>query len=216
MGKIYSRAVKHKKPLVGVTGIIGSGKTTISLLFAELGASIFDADDAARKATEDKNVIQKISATFGDQVFDADHNLDRRKLANLVFNDRDQLARLNNIVHPIVREKMWHFIEDQQQKKNVPMIMIDAPLIYETDLHTFMDYVVVVFSSEEVVINRVQNRDGLSREEILERLSRQIPIEEKVTRADFTVDNSEEIQNSKKEVRKIFDNILKKWKTDAD
>ena len=199
MGKIHSSSVNRKKPLVGVTGIIGSGKTTVSQLFGKLGAVIFDADVTARKVTENKQVIQKIGKSFGKQVIDANQSLDRRKLANIVFNDKEKLIQLNNIVHPLVREEMWSFVEAKQQWDEVPMIIIDSPLIYETNLYTFLDYVVVVSANVQTIIERVQKRSGLSRMEIKDRLSDQIPIEEKIHKANFCIDNTKDI--------KIIDNL---------
>ena len=216
MGKIHSSSVKRKKPLVGVTGIIGSGKTTVSQLFGKLGAVIFDADVTARKVTEDKRVIQKIGESFGKQVIDANQSLDRRKLANIVFKDKEKLTQLNNIVHPLVRKEMWSFVEAKQQWDEVPMIIIDSPLIYETHLYTFLDYVVVVSANVQTIIERVQQRSGLSRMEIQDRLADQIPIEGKMHKANFCIDNTKDIKILDKEVQSIFQNILIKWKSNAN
>lgn len=216
MGKIYSSSLKRKKPLVGVTGIIGSGKTTVSQLFGKLGAAIFDADVAARKVTEDKQVIQKIGESFGKKVIDTNQSLNRRKLANIVFKDKEKLTQLNNIVHPIVRKEMWSFVEAKLQWDEVPMIIIDSPLIYETHLYTFLDYVIVVSANVQTIIERVQQRSGLSRMEIQDRLADQIPIEEKIHKANFCIDNTKDIKILDKKVQSIFQNILKKWQSNAN
>ncbi len=216
MGKIYSSSVKRSKPLVGVTGIIGSGKTTVSRLFGKLGAAIFDADVAAHKSTEDVEIISRIGETFGNQIFDSNGILDRKKLANIVFSSESKLRQLNSIVHPHVRKQMWNFVEVQQELAEVALIIIDSPLIYETDLYTHLDFIVVVSSDIEACIQRVQQRNGLSREEIQDRLSRQIPLEKKIKRADFNIDNNNQVKSLNKHVQSVFTNIMRKWESNAD
>ena len=216
MGKIYSSSVKRSKPLVGVTGIIGSGKTTVSRLFGKLGAAIFDADVAARKSTEDVEIISRIGETFGNQIFDSNGILDRKKLANIVFSSESKLRQLNSIVHPHVRKQMWNFVEVQQELAEVALIIIDSPLIYETDLYTHLDFIVVVSSDIEACIQRVQQRNGLSREEIQDRLSRQIPLEKKIKRADFNIDNNNQVKSLNKHVQSVFTNIMRKWESNAE
>ena len=216
MGKIYSSSVKRSKPLVGVTGIIGSGKTTVSRLFGKLGAAIFDADVAAHKSTEDVEMISRIGETFGNQIFDSNGILDRKKLANIVFSSESKLRQLNSIVHPHVRKQMWNFVEVQQELAEVALIIIDSPLIYETDLYTHLDFIVVVSSDIEACIQRVQQRNGLSREEIQDRLSRQIPLEKKIKRADFNIDNNNQVKSLNKHVQSVFTNIMRKWESNAD
>ncbi len=216
MGKIYSSSVMRSKPLVGVTGIIGSGKTTVSRLFGKLGAAIFDADVAARKSTEDVEIISRIGETFGNQIFDSNGILDRKKLANIVFSSESKLRQLNSIVHPHVRKQMWNFVEVQQELAEVALIIIDSPLIYETDLYTHLDFIVVVSSDIEACIQRVQQRNGLSREEIQDRLSRQIPLEKKIKRADFNIDNNNQVKSLNKHVQSVFTNIMRKWESNAE
>ena len=216
MGKIYSSSVKRSKPLVGVTGIIGSGKTTVSRLFGKLGAAIFDADVAARKSTEDVEIISRIGETFGNQIFDSNGILDRKKLANIVFSSESKLRQLNSIVHPHVRKQMWNFVEVQQELAEVALIIIDSPLIYETDRYTHLNFIVVVSSDIEACIQRVQQRNGLSREEIQDRLSRQIPLEKKIKRADFNIDNNNQVKSLNKHVQSVFTNIMRKWESNAD
>jgi len=208
--------VKRSKPLVGVTGIIGSGKTTVSRLFEKLGAAIFDADVAARKSTEDVEIISRIGETFGNQIFDSNGILDRKKLANIVFSSESKLRQLNSIVHPHVRKQMWNFVEVQQELAEVALIIIDSPLIYETDLYTHLDFIVVVSSDIEACIQRVQQRNGLSREEIQDRLSRQIPLEKKIKRADFNIDNNNQVKSLNKHVQSVFTNIMRKWESNAE
>ena len=216
MGKIYSSSVKRSKPLVGVTGIMGSGKTTVSRLFGKLGAAIFDADVAAHKSTEDVEIISRIGETFGNQIFDSNGILDRKKLAHIVFSSESKLRQLNSIVHPHVRKQMWNFVEVQQELAEVALIIIDSPLIYETDLYTHLDFIVVVSSDIEACIQRVQQRNGLSREEIQDRLSRQIPLEKKIKRADFNIDNNNQVKSLNKHVQSVFTNIMRKWESNAD
>ncbi len=210
-GLLPSGLVKRNKPLVGVTGIIGSGKTTVSEIFGQLGASVFSADEAAREVTGEADVIQTIADTFGQEMLRTDGSVDRKRLADLVFNDPVKLQRLNGIIHPLVRRQMWNLVDEQQRRAGVALIIIDSPLIYETDLHTSLDFVVVVLADEEKCIQRVMNRDGLSRDEILERLSRQIPLSKKKERADFCIDNDGNEESLIDQVEEVFNKIQKKW-----
>lgn len=201
--------MKRKKPLLGVTGVFGSGKTTVSAIFGKLGAAVFSADDAARTVAEDLEVIEEIGAAFGAEVLNENGSVDRKKLADVVFKDDEKLQQLNQIIHPLVRKRMWNMVDEQLQVDKIPMIVIDAPLIYETDLHTHLDFVVVVFADVETSIERVRQRDGLRRDKIHDRLSSQMPLSEKKKRADFCIDNKGSEDSLVSQVEEVFKEIQK-------
>ncbi len=211
MGKICGGAMRRKKPLVGVTGIIGSGKSTVSRMFAELGAAVFDADQVAREVTGERDVLEEIARNFGADLIDARGQLNRQALADRVFTDPARLRVLNAIVHPRVRERMWQFVKKKQADPNVVMILIDAPLIYETDLHKHLDFVIVVAADEETCIRRTMKRSNLNQKKIVERIRNQIPLSEKIKRADFVIDNNGDLAALKNQVEKVFQEIITHW-----
>jgi len=203
--------MNRKKALVGVTGIIGSGKSSAAQFFAELGAAVFDSDFEAKQVTEDPKILFIIGQKFGENVLDQNGKLNRSKMAEIVFQNTNKLKKLNEIIHPEVRKRMWDFVEKQQNDLQTTMIVIDSPLIYETDLHNFLNFIIVVKASEEICVQRVSKRSSLNREEILSRMSKQISLSEKVKRANFCIDNDKSLDNLKIQVQKVHQNILHKW-----
>ena len=198
---------------MGVTGIIGSGKSTFSRFLAELGAAVFDADQAAREVTEEEEVLRRIREHFGSGVFAPDGSLDRAALAGRVFQDPGELAWLNRLIHPRVREKMWAFVESARRDPAVPVIVIDAPLVFETDLHRYLDAVIVVAADPETCIQRTMKRSGIDRSRIVERMKNQMPLDEKIRRADFVVDNNGDLAHLKEQAAKIFRQILERFQS---
>ncbi len=204
--------MSRKKPLVGVTGMIGSGKSTFSRMLGELGAAVFDADAAARKAAQDPQVLAEIRRVFGPDVLTAAGRLDRGAMADRVFSRPGELQKLNRIIHPWVRGRMWRFVAEAEKDPSVPMIVVDAPLIFETDLHQHLDVVVVVAADEETCIQRTMKRSRLPRRKIIERMRSQMPLEEKMHRADFVVDNGGDLQHLKKQAKEVFERILRDFR----
>jgi dephospho-CoA kinase len=202
----------RNKPLVGITGIIGSGKSAAARYFAELGAAVFDADCAAREVTEKPEVLEEIRQKLGSHLLTPDGKLDRSRTAEEVFSSSEKLAILNRIIHPRVRERMWDFVQANSLKPDIPMIVLDVPLIYETDLHRYLDFVVVVAAPEEECVRRTMQRSRLSREEVLRRMHHQLPLNEKIRRADFVLDNSASLEHLKKQVERVFRDILARWR----
>ena len=198
--------------MIGITGIIGSGKSTAANLFRKLGAAVFDADQIAREITKQADVLQQIRQTFGDEVIDKNGNLNRQKMAAKVFSHPELLKKLNGIIHPRVRRQMWRFVEKMQQDQAVKMILIDSPLIYETDLHRFPDKIVVVSASTENCISRVMKRNGMTRDAILRRMEQQIQLSEKRNRADFVIENDGDLNRLAGQVKNVFKNILQQWR----
>jgi dephospho-CoA kinase len=204
-----------KKAIVGVTGIIGSGKTTVSQFLGDLGAAVFDSDRVARDVTNEADIQKKIRAKFGSQFFDEHGELIRRKLGEMVFKDYELLQQLNQLIHPRVRQKMWEFVHQQQHDETREMIVIDSPLIYETDLHTYLNFIVVVVASEETCIQRVLQRNELSRDEIVSRMNRQMPLSEKIKRAQFRINNDGDLSNLPDQVKNVYFGILNRWSSNA-
>ncbi len=175
---------------VGLTGNIGSGKSTVAQLFAECGAAVIDADALARDATQDPEVLEEIAATFGAELVKAGA-LDRAKLAEVVFHAPKARAKLNAIIHPWVGRKREARVAALIAQKPPPTVIFhDVPLLFEVGLDAEMDKTVVVDAPLDTRVARVVARSGLTPEEVGSRNAAQLPSSEKVNRADFVIDNS--------------------------
>lgn len=173
---------------IGLTGGIGSGKTTVAKIFSVLGVPIFYADEVARSVmTEDPVLKMKIKEMFGEEVYH-EEKLNRKYLAGIVFRDPVMLDQLNAMVHPvtIARAETW------MAAQTAPYVIKEAALFFESGSTEGLDYIVGVYAPQSLRINRVMLRDGLSREHVLERMEKQIDEEMKMKLCDFVVVNNEQ------------------------
>lgn len=176
--------MKVKK--IGITGGIGSGKTTVCRIFETLGIPVYYADEQARRImVEDPELVHRLKETFGENSY-INGVLNRSYLAELVFKDEHLLEKLNKIVHPALWRdyEKWH-----HQKKNTPYTLEEAAILFEMGGAERMDRIIVVYAPLEMRIKRVMERDGTKREQVLDRVSKQLPDEEKVKKADFVIYN---------------------------
>lgn len=174
---------------VGITGGIGSGKSTVCRLFEKFGVPVYYADDRAKWLMNyDKGIRKQLIDNFGAAVYNDEGKLDRKYLANLVFQDKNQLERLNAIVHPAVFEdgQQW---QAEQEALGVAYTIKEAALLYETGSYASLDKIIVVTAPEKIRIQRVMERDGATEEEVRARMSKQMPQEEKEKRANFIIQN---------------------------
>ena len=189
---------------VGLTGNIGSGKSTVAELFTARGAAVIDADALARAATQDPDVLQKIAATFGDKLV-KEGALDRAGLAAVVFNAPKARARLNAIIHPWVsRQREVQVTALASQSSPPAVILHDVPLLFEVGLDAEMDQTVVVDAPLAIRVARVTARRGLTPDDVRARDAAQLPLEEKVKRADFVIDNSGELADLLEQVERVW------------
>ncbi len=173
---------------VGVTGGIGSGKSVICMIFRHLGVPVYDADARAKELMgTDPGLQEKLRTTFGEEVLPGGQ-LDRQKLAVIVFNDEEQLQQLNAIVHPAVREDFGQWAEQQQ----APYLIEEAAILIETGGHEHLDRLILVTAPEALRIQRVRERDGISQEAVRQRMQRQWPDEKKLPYADEVIRNDEQ------------------------
>ena len=178
--------------VVGLTGNIGSGKSTVARLLVAKGAALVDADTLARQATDDPEVLAAISQQLGGDLVRGGQ-LDRAATARRVFGDPEARRRLNSIVHPWVRRAMAAQLTALlTSPKPPPVIILDIPLLYENGLEHTVEAVIVVNASLQTRIERVTARGALSADEVRARDSAQLPLEEKVKRADYVVDSEGE------------------------
>jgi len=175
---------------VGITGGIGSGKSLVCKIFAQLGAPVYDADSRARRLmTEDKILVDQIKAKFGEQSYAKNGELNRDYLSREVFNNSLRLEVLNSLVHPRVAVDSEHWMKEND---NAPYVIKEAALLFEAGSYKTLDKIIVVAAPEELRINRVINRDKSRRkEEVLKIIHSQMPEEEKIQRADFVIRNDE-------------------------
>jgi len=171
---------------LGLTGGIGSGKTLVCQIFEKLGVSVYYADSAARFLMgTDAGLMEGIRQLFGEQAYGKE-GLNREYLAGIVFGDREKLAALNRLVHPLVRKD---FVNWTEQQKGSPYVVEEAAILFESGAHAFLDYSVLVYAPEELRIKRVMDRDGMSREHVLKRMEQQMSEEEKKALADHVLIN---------------------------
>jgi len=177
--------------LVGLTGTIGAGKSTVSAYLTKLGARIVDADLLSRRAAEPGSEgAVRIREAFGDSVFFEDGTLDRKKVASIVFADDAAREKLNAALHPVIFSMMEAEIEKFREEDPDGMIVLDVPLLFESGWDERVEETLVVTAQEEVCLARVIARDGCTHEAAKARLDAQMPAGEKCVRADHVIDNS--------------------------
>ena len=196
--------------VVGLTGNIGCGKSSLSELLMSKNIDVIDADIISREIMYDKELLETIFYEFGTEIKNNDGTLNRKKLGNIVFNDDDMLIKLNSITHPAIKRKINDRIIDiSNQGKNI--VVIDAALLIEGKFLDLVDKLVVITCNEEVQLNRVVNRDNMTKEEALKRINSQMKQNEKIKYADYIIDNSKDMNNLKDEFDKLFIYIKENW-----
>tara|TARA_B100000029_G_scaffold325782_2_gene318288 strand:+ start:2770 stop:3363 length:594 start_codon:yes stop_codon:yes gene_type:complete len=194
---------------IGLTGGIGSGKSSVSKLFESWGAYIFDADKEAKIILNNNETAQsEIIAEFGTDVLGHNNEIDKSKLARIAFSDEDHQLRLNTIVHPYVFNEIDATFDKVLSGGKHEVFVVDAALIYESGADTHMDYVIVVTSHLKNRTERVMSRGGLTRDQFLQRLDLQWPDEDKVHMADFVIHNNGTEDQLYQESKSIFDRLF--------
>jgi len=173
-----------KPLLIGITGGIGGGKSTLSTKLRAEGYEVYDSDKEARRLQNQHPVIRKkLIALFGENIYNLE-GLNRAALAKLVFGQKDLLAQLNAIVHPIVKEDLEHWIHLHSHQK---LLFMESAILFESGFNLLVDKVIVMTASEEVRIRRVVKRDGITEEEVKARMANQSSDELKIAKADFVI-----------------------------
>jgi len=187
---------------IGVTGIFASGKGTVCEMFRELGAGIVDTDIVAREIMGPGAIgLKRVIEEFGDSFISSDGTLDRRGFANSVFSSAGKVKRLNELTHPLILDIVM------ERTSGAGIFMVNTPLLFESGFDKYMEKNIVVTAGNDQVLVRGSKRDNITPEEIKERLKHQIPLNEKVKLADYVIDNSGNIDNTKRQVADIW-NIL--------
>lgn len=190
---------------IGLTGGIGSGKSTVSKMLLEQGFKIIDVDTIAREVlVKYPEILEKIRINFGEGFFDWRGEFRRKEFGNHIFRFPKQRKKYEEIIIPYIKNEIFMEIE-KYEKTNEKMIILDAPTLIETNLHKEMDYIIVVWVDSNTQVMRIKNRDNLSREEITNRINSQLPLDSKKDYANIIIDNSKELLKTKDQVNKVID-----------
>ncbi len=171
---------------VAITGNIGSGKSTVSRIFNVMGVPVFYADIEARQLYYREDLKQKLSLIFGDVIFDNSNEIDKKQLADIIFNDAAKLQIINNIVHPLVFEKYEQWLESH---KNELYTLHESAILFENKLEQHYDFIITVTAPAELRIARIIQRDNIDREKVETRMIHQMSEAEKNKRADYIIVN---------------------------
>ena len=195
------------KKILGITGGIGAGKSYVAKLFAELGATVVDADKIAREILEpDGRAYLQVVETFGREVLTSDGFIDRKKLAGIVFADNGKLEVLNGLTHPVVFEEMKKQIDSAETE----LVCLDVPLLFSCDFPIPYDMTLAVIAPTELRITRILDRDCCTREDAIARMENQLSDAELQEKADFSLVNAGDQEALEQEVEKIYQHILER------
>lgn len=193
--------------IIGLTGGIASGKSLVSNILRQTGWPIIDADQVTRQLQEPGAVgLKKIAAYFGQQMIKDDGNLNRAKLGRQVFAHPKERAQLNQIMQPLIRERVAEQLQ-QFQRQQVPYVVLDFPLLFEAHYAEDCDLIVVVAVRPAVQLQRLMERNGYSKQEALNRINAQLPLAEKVAQADVIIDNNGSKETTKQQVATLVDKL---------
>ncbi|RAP77691.1 dephospho-CoA kinase [Paenibacillus montanisoli] len=190
---------------LGLTGGIACGKSTVSAMLVAHGAKLIDADQVAREVVlPGEPALAAIVAEFGQAVLNEDGSMNRAEVGKLVFGNKERLAKLESILHPAIRERMWARIHTYHAENPAQLIVADIPLLYETGQASLYDAVMVVYVPKTVQIERLMQRNSLSTEQAEQRIALQLDIEEKKRLADFVIDNSGTVEETERQVERFL------------
>ena len=189
--------------IVGLTGSVGTGKSTVTKFFRQLGAYIIDWDELARAVVRPHSKAWKeIVEYFGKDFLNEDLTINRQKLAEVVFSDKEKVTKLNHIVHPEVLKEDERMTSEIKSLDPDALIIKDIPLLFELTRPIFADRIVVVSASEQTQLKRLEEM-GMSREDAQSRIKSQLPLEEKIKSADFVINNDGSLEETKRQVEQI-------------
>ena len=194
--------------VLGLTGNIGCGKSSLSNIFKDNNIDVIDADIISRHIFEDKNLLQVVFNTFGDSIKNNNGTLNRKTLGSIVFNDDKQLKKLNSLTHPRIKEKIK---EDINKLSSKDIVVIDGALLIEGKFLDLVDKLIVITCEKGQQISRIINRDRCSIDEAIKKINSQMKQEDKIKYADYIIDNSSSITELQSEANKLINYIKENW-----
>lgn len=195
--------------MIGLTGGIATGKSIVASVFREMGAIILDADVIARLVVLPHQPAWKdIVEFFGPEVVNEDQSLDRAKIGEIVYNNPNSLKELNRFTHPRIMQYYKDELRRIKTEQPDAIVILEVPLLYETNMDKLCQQVVVVYVDRETQIQRLMKRDNMSYADAVKRVDAQMPMDEKVRRADFVIDNRSSMEETKEKATKYYNEIL--------
>lgn len=193
--------------VIGLTGSIGTGKSSISDYCRQRGIIVVDADEVVRQLYLTEEFCREMVLQFGREILDREGKIDRKRLADRVFKNETLREKLNRLIHPIVREK---FLEAKERYREEELLFFDIPLLFETGMDILVDIKVVVTADEEKTIERIVSRDGRTRGEAERILSSQLSQYDKISKADYVIENNGSLQELYQKVDELIEGIKRK------
>lgn len=193
---------------IGITGGYATGKTVVADMFAGQGVEVVCTDRIAYMAIQPyTSAWKKVVDFFGKDILKEDDQINRRKLAKIVFADKKKLEKLNRFVHPLVKAELKRIIKDKKTKAKTEILAIEIPLLFEAGMEDWFDKIVVVTCKKDVQYKMADRRDNIPKEELLQRINSQWPLSRKKKMADFVIDNSGTMEETKRQVIKVCDEL---------
>lgn len=192
--------------VLGLTGNIGCGKSSVSNIFMKKGIDVIDADIVARRIFDDKDLLNLVFENFGKSIRNEDGSLNRKALGNIVFNDNQKLKTLNSLTHPKIKENILSEVL-KYKNKGKDIVVIDAALLIEDNYLPYIDKLILVICKEDIQIERIKNRDNCTKEEAISRINSQISQSEKSKFADYIIDNSNSFEELEQKVLNLIENL---------
>lgn len=189
--------------IICLTGNYGMGKSTVARMFREFGAIVIDTDDIVRKLLKDITVIYEIKKAFGEDIVEG-NEINKKLLAEIVFEHPHLRISLENILHPRVFKKIDEEITKITDTSAI--VIIEAPVIFERGYQNRFDKIITVYTSEDIAIQRLKEK-GISEDDARKRLKSQFPVEMKISKSDFVIDNSKDLENTRRQVEEIFSRL---------
>jgi len=194
--------------VIGLTGGIASGKSTVSNMLKNLGIWVVDADQISREVVEvGKPAYQQILSVFGDEILHQDKTINREKLGAIIFGDHSKREQLNKIVHPAVRKEMLNGVEEEKAK-NSKAVVLDIPLLFESKLTHMVDKTILVYVDEKTQLKRLMKRNGYTEKEAKMRIESQLPLHTKKDLSDEIIDNNGGIEQTEKQLHEILKKLI--------
>lgn len=194
------------KPIIGITGGIGAGKSTVARILSELGCFVVDSDDLARQALLDPNLVETLVQWWGREILDPQRQIDRRAVAKIVFARPNERKRLESLVHPWIEKRRLEMFAAAPD--TAPALVIDAPLLVEAGIDEQCDAVVFVNSDRSTRLDRLAQNRGWSDQELNQREDSQLPLDAKRTRADYVIDNDGDLTSLTEQIRRTLHEIV--------